>query len=100
MLFAVFCVCCAFGLSHAFGDTFTNTDLDTVRDRLKNQILVVGAGNCPDLRHCEHGPPDLVAAHRDAEALTSYGAWLDVNYSDKTRTGSWSPHMHLDRSGE
>ena len=80
--------------AHVLGDT----DLNTVHGRLIHQLLTSAAGDCRDLRHCTmDGPPDPVAARRDAKAMNADGAWLDVNYSDKTRTGAWSPHIHLDR---
>ena len=36
-------------------------------------------------------------AQRDAAALLADGSWADVRYNDTSRTGSWSPHVHLQR---
>lgn len=73
-------------------------DLRTVKARLIASALGSEVGDCCDVTHCTStGPADRAAAVRDANALTAAGSWPDVNYTDTTRTGSWSPHVHLDR---
>ena len=58
-------------------------DLQTVRQRLLRSLLASAAP---------------AAARHDAATLSPDGSWPDVNYSDTTRTGGWSPHLHLDRT--
>ena len=40
---------------------------------------------------------NISGAHDFARALLPNGAWPDVNYTDRTRTGAWQPERHLRR---
>jgi hypothetical protein len=74
------------------------SDEFVIQQRLISSISATAAGGCASAAKCRRGPPDLRAAAQDAAALNASGAWTDVNYTDTTRTGSWSPHIHLDRT--
>lgn len=69
-----------FSVGHALG----GSDFDTVAQRLLDV----------DLSAC---PADAKLADSYASTLSADGSWPDVNYTDRTRTGGWSPHVHLDR---
>lgn len=76
----------------------SDNSLLLVRSRLMGSLLSSGAGDCQDVRHCTaDAAPASAAARRDAAALTRAGSWPDVDYGDRTRTGGWAPHVHLDR---
>ena len=57
-------------------------DVTVVADRLLERLLVAAAP---------------AKAHGDAATLLADGSWADVRYNDTSRTGSWSPHVHLQR---
>lgn len=104
ILGSLFLLQAAAAISAAAGNTESSasasggSDLDTVTARLIRQMVSAGAGDCKDAQHCASSLPAApAAARRDAAALTVAGSWPDVNYSDTTRTGGWSPHLHLDR---
>ena len=84
-------------LAAAAAEAGPERDLDTVVDRLVHTLMTTGAGDCKDVRHCSSGPAVPLAAKRDAASLSPNGSWPDCNYSDTTRTGGWSPHIHLNR---
>ena len=76
----------------------TGGDVETVGQRLVEWVANSAAGDCSSLASCNAtSHASLAAALRDAAALNPDGSWPDVNYSDRTRTGEWSPHLHLDR---
>jgi hypothetical protein len=60
-----------------------NGDVSAVAERLLQALL--GQAVAP------------AVAQKDAAALRPDGSWADVNYNDTTRTGGWSPHLHLQR---
>jgi chondroitin AC lyase len=88
----------AAGASSAAATTTGATPLLRLSERLLSSLLESGAGDCRDVRHCTSGHRAApVAARRDAAAMAAAGSWPDVNYTDRIRTGSWSPHLHLER---
>ena len=58
-------------------------DMAVVADRLLERLLSAAA--------------PAAEARQDAATLREDGSWSDVRYNDTTRTGSWSPHVHLER---
>ena len=58
-------------------------DVVVVADRLLDRLLSEAA--------------PATEAREDAATLRDDGSWPDVRYNDTTRTGSWSPHVHLER---
>eukprot|EP01048_Picozoa_sp_COSAG05_P009812 COSAG05_NODE_827_length_7101_cov_4.580834_3_plen_347_part_00 len=67
-----------------------DSDLDAVHARLLHPLLWV---NDPVVNNgC-----NISGARDFARALLPNGAWPDVNYTDRTRTGAWQPERHLRR---
>jgi chondroitin AC lyase len=65
-------------------DHATRTDdVAVVADRLLERLLSAAA--------------PAAEVRQDAATLREDGSWPDVRYNDTTRTGSWSPHVHLQR---
>ena len=65
-------------------------DLDLVRSRLLSGIL----SGSKDDSGASVDPSDAEAY---AKSLAPDGSWPDVNYTDRTRTGAWSPEIHVRR---
>ena len=63
--------------------TSTADDVLVVTDRLLERLLSAA--------------PPAAEARKDAATLREDGSWPDIRYNDTTRTGSWSPHVHLQR---
>lgn len=67
-----------------------NNDVDIVKSRLLAAVLSGSDGDSgASIR-----PSD---AAEYAASLRPDGSWPDVNYTDRTRTGAWSPEKHLRR---
>lgn len=75
-------VAAASSLTPAYA-TGTTNDVVVIADRLVDRLLSAAAP-AADARH-------------DASTLREDGSWPDVRYNDTARTGSWSPHVHLQR---
>ena len=69
----------------------TDDDIELVRQRLLSSILsnTGSADSGASLSASD--------ATSFAKSLQPDGSWPDVNYTDRTRTGAWSPEKHLKR---
>jgi chondroitin AC lyase len=63
--------------------TTSTDDVAVVAERLLDRLLSEAA--------------PAAEARKDAATLREDGSWPDVRYNDTTSTGSWSPHVHLER---
>ena len=73
----------------AVGDAVGDADLDAVEAAL---LALVLSGDPAENNQC-----NVSGAHGFAQSLPPSGAWPDVNYTDRTRTGAWQPEIHLRR---
>ena len=65
-------------------------DLEVVHARLLAALL--WSNDPAEINQC-----NVSGAHDYAQTLLPNGAWPDVNYTDRTRTGAWQPERHLRR---
>lgn len=66
-----------------------SNDLDVVRGRLLATIYEEAAAGMNGV--------NVSLADEYARSLQPDGSWSDINYTDRSRTGSWQPERHLKR---